>query len=865
MKTRLILRCSYSLGDIVLLTAAVRDLHRGQPGAFLTDVRTPFPELWEHNPYLTRLSESDPGVRVVRCHYPLVDWADQTPQHCLNGFAEFLNIALGLRIRISAFHGDIHLSRCERGWMSQVQELTGQDTPFWIINAGGKHDLTIKWWDWRRYQEVVDHFRGRVLFVQVGAAEHHHPKLAGALDLRGQTSVRQLLRLVHHAQGVLCGVTGLMHLAAAVPRRAGVNGLRPCVVVAGGREPVHWEQYPGHQFLHTIGALPCCATGGCWRARTVRLGDGDEQDHPSRLCVDVRGGLPHCMDLITAQDVIRRIETCFAAEEPSRTGAPIPRYLTPGQARAARRGLAATQNTTAEPETLTRYSARAAAESFVQRLPPCPGGWSGRGIVICAGLKYFPSAWVCVNLLRHWGCRLPIQLWHLGGAEFEPGMARLMAGLEVECVDASAVRRRHPVRRLGGWELKPYALRHCPFREALLLDADNVPVANPEYLFEGPQYRRTGAVFWPDYGQLARGHPIWSLCGLPPRLAREFESGQVLLDKVRCWRPLALCLWYNEHSDFFYQHLLGDKDTFQLAFRKLGQPFALVPIPIHSLPKTMCQSDFQGRRLFQHRNGAKWDLLGRNPSIPDFWHEELCRDLIRDLGQRWDSLDSWFKTAARAHGVRRRRGRRAVRPARIRAVMISVPERASLRRATLAHLAASDWGDEPVLVQMDRHSTGARVHHITRNGRQALERSLGTDADYVLFLEDDLLFNRHLRHNLETWPLLQRGEITLASLFHPGLREWVASARDSALVVDPESVYGSQALLLSRPAVRYILEHWDDLPLPLDLKMPRLAARLRAPVYYHWPSLVQHVGVKSAWGGRFFQSPDFDPDWKRAE
>ena len=38
---KLILRNSQSPGDIVMLTAAVRDLHACRPGQFLTDVRTP--------------------------------------------------------------------------------------------------------------------------------------------------------------------------------------------------------------------------------------------------------------------------------------------------------------------------------------------------------------------------------------------------------------------------------------------------------------------------------------------------------------------------------------------------------------------------------------------------------------------------------------------------------------------------------------------------------------------------------------------------------------------------------------------------------------------------------------------------------
>ena len=49
---KLILRNFQSAGDIVMLTEAARDLHRSHPGEFMTDVRTPFPDLWAHNPYI---------------------------------------------------------------------------------------------------------------------------------------------------------------------------------------------------------------------------------------------------------------------------------------------------------------------------------------------------------------------------------------------------------------------------------------------------------------------------------------------------------------------------------------------------------------------------------------------------------------------------------------------------------------------------------------------------------------------------------------------------------------------------------------------------------------------------------------------
>jgi ADP-heptose:LPS heptosyltransferase len=309
---KLILRNFQSPGDMVMLTAAVRDLHRTYPGEFETDVRTPCSDLWDNNPYITALSEDDPEVEPIDCEYPLIHRSNEAPYHFIHGFIEHLNERLGLGIRPTVFRGDIHVSDLEKSWYSQVEEIFGRPLPFWIVIAGGKNDYTTKWWAHDRYQRVINYFAGRVLFVQVGESGHAHPPLRGVLDLRGKTTLRQLVRLVYHAQGALCPVTLMMHLAAAVECRPGKVRNRPCVVVAGGREPPHWEAYPHHQFLHRAGALQCCDNGGCWKSRVVPLGDGDEKDAPEHCCVDVVGTLPRCMDLIAAEDVIRAIEVYFA-------------------------------------------------------------------------------------------------------------------------------------------------------------------------------------------------------------------------------------------------------------------------------------------------------------------------------------------------------------------------------------------------------------------------------------------------------------------------------------------------------------------------------------------------------------------------
>ena len=253
------LTCDLAVGDVVLLTAALRDLHFRYPGRFQTGLRTAFHEVYEHNPFVT--THSNGSAKTIECSYPLIERSNTAPYHVIHGFHKFLGEQLGVHIEPTEFKGDVHLTGDEKSWDSQVGELMGEEIPFWILVAGGKYDVTIKWWETRRYQEVVDHLRGKIQFVQIGAREHHHPKLDGVIDLRGQTNLRQLIRLMYHAQGVLCPVTLAMHLAAAVEVKGGRPKNRPCVVIAGGREPAQWEAYPHHQYIHTNGALLCCDNG----------------------------------------------------------------------------------------------------------------------------------------------------------------------------------------------------------------------------------------------------------------------------------------------------------------------------------------------------------------------------------------------------------------------------------------------------------------------------------------------------------------------------------------------------------------------------------------------------------------------------
>ena len=311
---KLILHNHQSPGDILMLTAAVRDLHRVYPGKFITDIRVTCKEIWENNPFITHIDDHDKEAIKIKCDYPLVHRSNTSPYHFIHGFVQFLEEKLNLRIPLTDFKGDIYISDSEKSWISQVEEM-GIKGDFWIMIAGGKQDFSAKWPDPDTMQRVVDHFKNKIQFIQTGEEKHWHPPLKNVINLIGKTDLRQFIRLIYHSVGVVCPVTFAMHAAAAVPVKDGRPRNRACVVIAGGREPVQWEAYPHHRFLSTNGALDCCDNGGCWKSRCQKIFDGDEKDKKD-LCiypVQVKHNLriAKCIYMIKARHIIDAIEMYY--------------------------------------------------------------------------------------------------------------------------------------------------------------------------------------------------------------------------------------------------------------------------------------------------------------------------------------------------------------------------------------------------------------------------------------------------------------------------------------------------------------------------------------------------------------------------
>lgn len=262
--------------------------------------------------------------------------------------------------------------------------------------------------------------------------------------------------------------------------------------------------------------------------------------------------------------------------------------------------------------------------------------FAGKGIVIAGGgIKYFPGVWVCIKSLRESGCNLPIEVWYLGNNEMDPVMIRILETLDVKCVDAHKLEDMYPVRILAGWELKLYAIKQCRFEEVLFLDADNFALLDPTFLFEEKDYEHFGAMFWPDYGNWMLKPDVWQTFGMTYRHEPAIESGQILINKKKCWKETCLAMWYGEFSDYVFKHVYGDKECFHLAWRRCDTYYAIPPIPPGWHVHTIVQHDVQGRHLFHHRCQDKLRLDGKNRWLTDMTFEKERQSFLAQLRSQW--------------------------------------------------------------------------------------------------------------------------------------------------------------------------------------------------------------------------------------
>lgn len=250
------------------------------------------------------------------------------------------------------------------------------------------------------------------------------------------------------------------------------------------------------------------------------------------------------------------------------------------------------------------------------------------GIVMVVYPKLLASAFATIRALHEvLDCQLPIELWFRPQEMkyFPEAFAQLQEWSSKK--DGSITFREISKPGVTGFATKVFAIYHSFFERVLFLDADNVPVRDPSFLFDSPEFQDTGAVFWPDFW-----HPgktifniqphslIWELLDLPFVSMFEQESGQLLVDRRRHAASMELVKFFTLHRPNHFDKMKlahGDKDLFRFAWLKLGATFHMIESPPAVAGKvvngsfcgmTMVQFDAKGEVLFLHRNSHK--LMG---------------------------------------------------------------------------------------------------------------------------------------------------------------------------------------------------------------------------------------------------------------
>lgn len=273
------------LGDKLMFTPVVRDLKATYPDWQIA-VESASPEIWNNNPHITKFNNPDGVFQIGPAE--VTKGSKTNGLHFTEAFRVCLEKKLSKPIKQGPFKPDIYLSEAEK-------DNHIIDGHYWVINIDCG-PFSAKRWPAERFQRVVDKLHW-LTFVQVGLSKDNTYRLKGAnvIDLVDQTKIRELFSLVYNAQGCISLISSLMHVAAAFDK--------PCVVLAGAREPTTFEAYPNHRYLHRVGCLPCAAKQACWHNSIGAC--------KNKVISNFKPEIAKCMDMIRPKHVIDAIEDYY--------------------------------------------------------------------------------------------------------------------------------------------------------------------------------------------------------------------------------------------------------------------------------------------------------------------------------------------------------------------------------------------------------------------------------------------------------------------------------------------------------------------------------------------------------------------------
>lgn len=284
--------------------------------------------------------------------------------------------------------------------------------------------------------------------------------------------------------------------------------------------------------------------------------------------------------------------------------------------------------------------------------------YSGKGIVsaITFGQKYLSCLYITLKVIReHVHSKLPIEVFYYAR---DPVPTQILQHLQstfsnVKFLDLQKIPGLPSDLSLNGYQVKAFSIVFSSFEEVFFLDSDSMPLLDPAILFDVPDYKRTGALFWPDICNMHSARPeAWGVFSLPNPASwpqsdtittnhafsfaynatsawtdtctaadpLEVGAGEIVINKRKTWPALLLTLFINRNHHFFNKRLMaGDKQSFIFSFNVTNIPYAVSKLPVgvglvtethkgvYFGANTMGQRHpVTGEIMFLHRNQAKF-------------------------------------------------------------------------------------------------------------------------------------------------------------------------------------------------------------------------------------------------------------------
>ncbi|QLL34322.1 hypothetical protein HG536_0G01810 [Torulaspora globosa] len=328
------------------------------------------------------------------------------------------------------------------------------------------------------------------------------------------------------------------------------------------------------------------------------------------------------------------------------------------------------------------------------------------GIVTVGGGKFSVLSLIMIEMLREKGSQLPVEVIIPPSDEGDADFCAALADLNAKCVFFSDMIPEKLIEQIPikGYQFKIIALLISSFKKVLFLDADNLPLVNPDQIFEQPVFLQTGLVIWPDiWGRVtspafyqsagvevdlntrvrymgddispaSRFHdpkwtssdilslvPLHDLGGTIPDPTS--ESGQLLVDKTKHLSTLLLAAYYNFHSEWYFRLLSqgtsgeGDKETFIAAAHVLKEPYYQVKTRLAIDGFFDEDNSFHGICLYQfnpqqdyeqHAYAKRWMA----EHLQEYATYDPSYDVEKDFYDKWmkpsngESIDAMFGHAS---------------------------------------------------------------------------------------------------------------------------------------------------------------------------------------------------------------------------